>query len=67
MIHSSCKGCQNRYVGCRRSCPSWAEYTAKKEAYDKAKNEAKRARQDATSYALSTILRNKKRRKHNAV
>lgn len=62
MIKSPCMGCQNRFVGCRRSCPPWAVYLLEKAAYDKAKNEAKKARQDAGSYALDVIRRNKRRR-----
>lgn len=67
MIKSPCMGCQRRFVGCRRSCVSWSAYTIEKEDYDKVKNEIKRARQDASSYTLEVIRRNKKRRKYNAV
>lgn len=62
MIKSPCKGCQRRFVGCRRSCTPWSVYLLEKEAYDRAKNEAKKVRQDAELYTLSVMMRNKRRR-----
>lgn len=62
---SPCHGCTDRWViadrNCHSTCKRWSEWKAELDAENKARLAAEKARADATSFAVDSVVRTRRK------